>query len=155
MQLHLHWKVKLLYALHYVGIMCQGIQSGVDYTYQRTAPGRGKVAVIMGLMLTVDNSYTLHQKKIHDGIIYWCCESSVFDLARVALRIKYVHKMAHFRMKTQLKDQFCAFLCGFHSMIPKHWISCFSPKELQRVISGDNVELDVDDLRYVKGYACV
>ena len=34
-------------------------------------------------------------------------------------------------------------------MIPKLWISCFSSKELQRLISGDNVEVNVDDLRYV------
>ena len=52
-------------------------------------------------------------------------------------------------MYTQLKKQSAAFIQGFHSIIDKNWISIFSPHELQRLISGDNVELDVDDLRYM------
>ncbi len=60
-----------------------------------------------------------------------------------------MHRMAHFRMRTQLKQQSTAFIQGFHSIINTAWISCFSPGELQRLISGDQVELDVDDLRSV------
>ena len=50
-------------------------------------------------------------------------------------------------MYTQLKDQLMAFLRGFRSLIPEDWTSCFSGPELQRLISGDNVEIDVEDLR--------
>ena len=64
-------------------------------------------------------------------------------------RISYVHLMARFKMYTQLKDQLNAFLGGFRSLIPEDWTSCFSGPELQRLISGDNIEIDVDDLRQV------
>ena len=57
--------------------------------------------------------------------------------------------MARFKMYTQLKDQLIAFLRGFRSLIPEDWTSCFSGPELQRLISGDNVEIDVEDLRQV------
>ena len=52
-------------------------------------------------------------------------------------------------MHTQLKKQSAAFIQGFHSVIDKQWIASFSPNELQRLISGDHVDLDVDDLRYI------
>lgn len=52
-------------------------------------------------------------------------------------------------MYTQLKKQSTAFIRGFHSIIDKTWLAMFSPLELQRLISGDTVELDVDDLRYM------
>ena len=42
-----------------------------------------------------------------------------------------------------------AFIRGFHSVIDKSFVSCFSPQELQHLISGDQTELDVDDLRLV------
>lgn len=71
-------------------------------------------------------------------------------------RISYVHHMAHFRLYTQLKDQTLAFKRGFYSIVNKDWISYFSPPELQRLISGDQVDIDVDDLRkhtsYYGGY---
>ena len=53
-------------------------------------------------------------------------------------------------MYTQLKKQSTAFIQGFHSLIDKQWIASFSPNELQRLISGDHVDLDVDDLRCVQ-----
>lgn len=52
-------------------------------------------------------------------------------------------------MYTQLKKQSAAFIQGFHSLVDKQWMASFSPNELQRLISGDHVDLDVDDLRYV------
>ena len=64
-------------------------------------------------------------------------------------RISYVHLMARFKMYTQLKEQLMAFLKGFRSLIPEDWTACFSGPELQRLISGDNVDIDVDDLRQV------
>ena len=72
----------------------------------------------------------------------------LYDTANF-FRISYVHHTAYFRMYTQLKKQSTAFIRGFHSIIDKKWIAMFSPLELQRLISGDTVELDVDDLRYV------
>ena len=55
--------------------------------------------------------------------------------------------MARFKLYTQLKEQLSAFIRGFRALIPEEWTSCFSGPELQRLISGDNVEIDVDDLK--------
>lgn len=62
-------------------------------------------------------------------------------------KINYIHLMAHFRMHTQIKDQTAAFIRGFRSLINPDWLSLFSTPELQRLISGDNVPLDLRDLR--------
>lgn len=56
--------------------------------------------------------------------------------------------MALFRMSTQIKKQSDAFMRGFHFLIHPSLIQCFSSHELQKLISGDQVDIDVDDLRY-------
>lgn len=62
-------------------------------------------------------------------------------------KINYIHLMAHFRMHTQIKDQTNAFIKGFRTIINPEWLSLFSTPELQRLVSGDNVPLDLRDLR--------
>uniref|UniRef100_A0A8C7DS45 Ubiquitin-protein ligase E3B n=1 Tax=Naja naja TaxID=35670 RepID=A0A8C7DS45_NAJNA len=61
--------------------------------------------------------------------------------------ISYIHLMAHFRMHTQIKNQTAAFIGGFRSIIKPEWIRVFSAPELQRLISGDNAEIDLEDLK--------
>ncbi|RUS19218.1 hypothetical protein BC937DRAFT_87818 [Endogone sp. FLAS-F59071] len=71
-------------------------------------------------------------------------------------RIEYVYSMAHYRLNQQSKDQSKAFINGFKSIINENWLKLFSPPELQRVISGEDVDFDVADLRkhtqYQNGY---
>ncbi|NXN86862.1 UBE3B ligase, partial [Bombycilla garrulus] len=62
-------------------------------------------------------------------------------------RISYIHLMAHFRMHTQIKSQTAALIGGFRSIIKPEWIRMFSAPELQRLISGDNAEIDLEDLK--------
>ncbi|XP_056384821.1 ubiquitin-protein ligase E3B [Hyla sarda] len=62
-------------------------------------------------------------------------------------KISYIHLMAHFRMHTQIKNQTAALISGFRSIIRPDWIRMFSAPELQRLISGDNAEIDLDDLK--------
>ena len=62
-------------------------------------------------------------------------------------RISYIHLMAHFRMHTQIKNQTAALISGFRSIIKPEWIRMFSTPELQRLISGDNAEIDLEDLK--------
>lgn len=57
--------------------------------------------------------------------------------------------MALFRLSTQVKRQTDAFIKGFHFMIDPSLIQCFSSQELQKLISGDQADIDVDDLRLV------
>lgn len=71
-------------------------------------------------------------------------------------KIRYVHLMAHFRMYKQIKDQTQAFIRGFKGVINVDWLLMFSAPELQKLISGDNADLDIQDLRrntqYYGGY---
>ncbi|KAJ8917808.1 hypothetical protein NQ315_010714 [Exocentrus adspersus] len=60
-------------------------------------------------------------------------------------KINYIHLMAHFRMHVQIKDQTAAFIKGFRAIINPDWLTLFSTPE--RLISGDNVPLDLKDLR--------
>lgn len=62
-------------------------------------------------------------------------------------RINYIHLMAHFRMHTQIKEQTAAFIRGFRAIISPEWLSIFSTPELQRLISGDNNPIDLNDLK--------
>lgn len=57
--------------------------------------------------------------------------------------------MAHFRMHTQIKEQTAAFIRGFRSIINPEWLHMFSTPEVQRLVSGDNAEIDLDDLKCV------
>ncbi|TRY55624.1 hypothetical protein DNTS_008830 [Danionella cerebrum] len=62
-------------------------------------------------------------------------------------KISYIHLMAHFRMHTQIKEQTAAFIRGFRCIINPEWLHMFSTPEVQRLISGDNAEIDLDDLK--------
>ncbi|XP_061672603.1 ubiquitin-protein ligase E3B [Syngnathoides biaculeatus] len=62
-------------------------------------------------------------------------------------KFSYIHLMAHFRMHTQIKEQTAAFIRGFRSIINPEWLHMFSTPEVQRLVSGDNAEIDLDDLK--------
>ena len=71
-------------------------------------------------------------------------------------RILYIHLMADYRLNKQLKEQCEAFRRGFKALIADHWLRCFSPSEIQRLISGSDGVFDVQELRrharYMGGY---
>jgi ubiquitin-protein ligase E3 B len=62
-------------------------------------------------------------------------------------KISYIHRVAQFHMCTQLQHQTKAFVRGFHSIVNPEWLGYFSPREIQQLISGDTVELDMEDLK--------
>ncbi|CAO3682749.1 unnamed protein product [Umbelopsis ramanniana] len=62
-------------------------------------------------------------------------------------RIEYVYVMADYMLNQRIHEQTKAFIDGFRSIVADQWIRIFSPPELQRVISGENVDFDVSDLR--------
>merc|ERR1739838_293498 len=62
-------------------------------------------------------------------------------------RFLYIHTLAHYRLHTQIKHQTRAFVKGFRSLIAPGWTAMFSAPELQRLISGDNIDLDLTDLK--------
>lgn len=62
-------------------------------------------------------------------------------------RVRYIHSVANFRMKTQIEKQTEAFVNGFKSIINLDWLAMFSASEFQRLVSGDNTPIDLQDLR--------
>ena len=58
--------------------------------------------------------------------------------------------MALFKLSTQIKKQTDAFTKGFQSLIEPSMTEIFSAQELQKLISGDETDVDVDNLRFVK-----
>lgn len=62
-------------------------------------------------------------------------------------RVRYIHSVADYRMRTQIKKQTKAFVDGFNTLIDAKWLRMFSTSEFQRLISGDNNPIDLKDLR--------
>lgn len=62
-------------------------------------------------------------------------------------RISYVHRVARFRMYEQIRAQTASFIRGFYSILNPDWLSIFSPPELQKLISGDSISVNIDDLK--------
>ncbi len=61
--------------------------------------------------------------------------------------IEYIHLVSHYKLNVQLDRQFQAFRRGLSSVIPLHWLRLFSQGELQVLVSGAQVPINVEDLK--------
>lgn len=72
-------------------------------------------------------------------------------------RIEYIHLMADYKLNKQIREQCFAFKQGIGSVVPLDWLQMFNNKELQVLISGAQIPVDVNDLmlhtNYTGGYA--
>lgn len=72
-------------------------------------------------------------------------------------RIEYIHLMADYKLNKQIRAQCFAFKQGIGSVVPLDWLQMFNNKELQVLISGAQIPVDVTDLmlhtNYTGGYA--
>ncbi|CAL7940939.1 unnamed protein product [Xylocopa violacea] len=72
-------------------------------------------------------------------------------------RIEYIHLMADYKLNKQIRAQCYAFKQGIGNVIPLDWLQMFNNKELQVLISGAQIPVDVNDLKlhtnYTGGYA--
>ncbi|KAJ9576987.1 hypothetical protein L9F63_006424 [Diploptera punctata] len=72
-------------------------------------------------------------------------------------RIEYIHLMADYKLNKQIRAQCNAFKQGLANVIPLEWLQMFNNKELQVLISGAQIPVDVEDLKqhtnYTGGYA--
>lgn len=62
-------------------------------------------------------------------------------------KLEYIYKLADYRLNLQIKNQCSAFFRGFSELIPIPWVTCFTPREMQRLISGTTEEIDLQDLK--------
>lgn len=112
------------------------------------------------LNFTVVNS-EFGQTKVGSGLQYILSPSSqtrpsqVVELKRGGTNIsvtranciEYIHRVAHYRLNRQIERQFQAFRQGLSAVIPVQWLGLFNQRELQVLISGAEVPIDVSDLR--------
>lgn len=68
-------------------------------------------------------------------------------------KLLYVHLVADYRLNRQMEAQVASFLRGFHQLVQPAWLRLFHAREVQRLIGGDDVPLDVADLRQHARYA--
>lgn len=62
-------------------------------------------------------------------------------------RIEYIQLMADFKLNRTIRSQCMAFRQGLANVLPIEWLYMFSNKELQVLISGAEIPVDVGDLR--------
>ncbi|KAK5652764.1 hypothetical protein OQA88_9617 [Cercophora sp. LCS_1] len=67
----------------------------------------------------------------------------------------YISYVARHRLIVQAHSQTRAFLRGLGMIIEPAWLSMFNQNELQRLVGGDNSEIDVEDLRRNTEYSGV
>jgi len=73
--------------------------------------------------------------------------------------LQFVQRVSDYKLNGQINQSCNAFLKGFHSVIPREWVSLFNDSELQMLIGGAEGEhaLDLSDLkahvRYAGGYS--
>ncbi|XP_050541390.1 ubiquitin-protein ligase E3C isoform X2 [Daktulosphaira vitifoliae] len=71
-------------------------------------------------------------------------------------RIEYIHLMADYKLNVQIRKQCYFFKQGLANVIPLDWLHMFSNHEVQVLISGAEVPVDIEDLKlhtnYVGGY---
>lgn len=60
--------------------------------------------------------------------------------------IEYVSAMTDFKLNRQIKQQCNEFRAGLSNVLPISWLYMFNTKELQVLISGAEIPIDVDDL---------
>ncbi|KAG5670258.1 hypothetical protein PVAND_000535 [Polypedilum vanderplanki] len=60
--------------------------------------------------------------------------------------IEYIQVMADFKLNRQIHEQCLAFRQGLANVLPISWLYMFNTKELQVLISGAEIPVDVDDL---------
>ncbi|KIW14688.1 hypothetical protein PV08_07472 [Exophiala spinifera] len=62
-------------------------------------------------------------------------------------RLVYIDRVVRYRLQQQPKAVTDAFLKGLGQIIQPMWLAMFNQKELQKLVGGDNTELDIADLR--------
>ncbi|KAJ0182387.1 hypothetical protein K1T71_001756 [Dendrolimus kikuchii] len=62
-------------------------------------------------------------------------------------RIEYIHLVADYKLNRQIRSQCNAFKRGLTAVVNGEWLRMFSCRELQLLISGAEVPIDLEDLK--------
>ncbi|KAI9026654.1 hypothetical protein CLU79DRAFT_853565 [Phycomyces nitens] len=68
-------------------------------------------------------------------------------------RIRYVYLVANYRLNVQIAKQCKAFFRGLSTIVDIKWLRMFNERELQILLGGASVPIDIEDLRRNTIYA--
>jgi ubiquitin-protein ligase E3 C len=68
-------------------------------------------------------------------------------------RIEYIHLMADYRLNKQIRAHCAAFRQGLADVISLDWLRMFDHNELQVLISGAEIPIDLSDLKQHTNYS--
>ena len=91
---------------------------------------------------------------------YSCIPPQVYELKQGGVEqvvtrdnhLEYIYLVGHYKLNVQLHRQFQCFREGLEQVIPAHWLRLFSQGELQVLVSGAPVPIDLDDLKMHTNY---
>lgn len=105
----------------------------------------GDVEADFGLNFTINDTFDV------DGKMVTVTTELERDGANVAItsanRLKYIDRVVRYRLQAQPRSVTNAFLRGLGQIISPMWLAMFNQRELQKLVGGDNLELDIADLR--------
>ncbi|KAK5099979.1 ubiquitin-protein ligase (E3) [Lithohypha guttulata] len=105
----------------------------------------GDVEADFGLNFAVTDTFDVEGKNVTVTI------DLVPDGSNLAVtnenRLKYIDRIVRYRLQEQPRAVTNAFLRGLGQIISPMWLAMFNQKELQKLVGGDNQELDISDLR--------
>lgn len=67
-------------------------------------------------------------------------------------RLKYIHLVCNYKLNTRLAKQSQAFVRGLTEVLDPRWLSMFNQNEMQALIGGAPVAIDISDLRKHTAY---
>jgi len=98
----------------------------------------GKDVEALGLDFTTANSqHKLVELRPHGA------QTTVTDMNKV----EYMRELANYKLNVVFKPQTSWFLLGLSQIIRREWLSLFNPSELNKLISGESLGVDVGDLQ--------
>ncbi|OAL34163.1 hypothetical protein AYO20_06618 [Fonsecaea nubica] len=110
----------------------------------------GDVETDFSLDFTVTDTITIEDddgKKVHKTFVTELLPNGANTPVTNANRLLYIDRIVRYRLQQQPKAVTDAFLRGLGQIIQPMWLAMFNQKELQKLVGGDNKELDIADLR--------
>jgi len=105
----------------------------------------GDVEADFGLNFTVSDTFEVDGKAV--SLTTDLIPGGSNELVNNTNRLRYIDRIVRYRLQEQPRLMTNAFLKGLGQIISPMWLAMFNQKELQKLVGGDNSEVDIVDLR--------
>lgn len=105
----------------------------------------GDVEADFGLNFTVTDTFEIDGRTI--SVTNDLRPGGSQEMVTNSNRLVYIDRIVRYRLQEQPRQITNAFLKGLGQIISPMWLAMFNQKELQKLVGGDNNELDISDLR--------